>query len=43
MSLVVRVIAPTGRDAELITTVLRHNDVPAQVGINQQDFAATLL
>ena len=33
MSLVVRVIAPTGRDAELITTVLRHNDVPAQVGI----------
>ena len=32
MSLVVRVIAPTGRDAELITTVLRQNDVPAQIG-----------
>ena len=32
MSLVVRVIAPTGRDAELITTVLQQNDVPAQVG-----------
>ncbi|MGI4829733.1 MAG: two-component system sensor histidine kinase NtrB [Janthinobacterium lividum] len=32
MSLVVRVIAPTGRDAELITKVLRENDVPAQVG-----------
>lgn len=31
MSLVVRVIAPTGRDAELITTVLRENDVAAQV------------
>lgn len=32
MSLVVRVIAPTGRDAELITTVLQQNGVPAQVG-----------
>ena len=32
MSLVVRVIAPTGRDAELITTVLQQNDVPARVG-----------
>ena len=31
MSLVVRVVAPTGRDAELITTVLRQNDVSAQV------------
>ena len=32
MSLVVRVIAPTGRDAELITTVLQQHNVPAQVG-----------
>ena len=32
MSLVVTVIAPTGRDAELITTVLRQNDVPAKAG-----------
>ena len=31
MSLTVRVIAPTGRDAELITTVLRQNKVPAEV------------
>ncbi len=32
MSLVVRVIAPTGRDAELITAVLRENNVRAEVG-----------
>ena len=32
MSLVVRVIAPTGRDAELITTVLQSNGVLAEVG-----------
>jgi signal transduction histidine kinase len=32
VSLVVRVIAPTGRDAELIVTVLQQNNVPAQVG-----------
>ena len=32
MSLVVRVIAPTGRDAEMITAVLQENGVPAQIG-----------
>ena len=31
MSLLVRVIAPTGRDAELISAVLNQNGVPAQV------------
>ncbi len=31
MSLVVRVIAPTGRDAELITGLLNRNNVPAQI------------
>ncbi len=31
MSLVVRVIAPTGRDAELITGVLRQNGIDAEV------------
>ena len=31
MSPTVQVIAPTGRDAELITTVLKQNGVPAEV------------
>ncbi len=39
MSLLVRVIAPTGRDAELIAGVLKQHGVPAQVG----DLSAILL
>lgn len=38
MSLTVRVIAPTGRDAELITSVLRQNGVVAEV-IGHTDLA----
>lgn len=40
MGLVLTVIAPTGRDAELITTVLQQNGVPAEVGNTTSLFAA---
>ena len=42
MSLVVRVIAPIGRDAELITAVLRQHGVLAQVSEASALFAAEL-